>query len=486
MATLLLVYAFLLHAFSGVFGGIFQISPNNVTGLNGASLTLSCHANSAPASVRWTFEDAFVETSSSVSTTYEAGDASIVFSPLSYLNEGVYRCIALNSSGNELFRSHPGRVNVFGQPSIVVPPTSVSVVAGSGAEFTCMVTSDPQGSVTWHFNHQQLQSSSKYTIQTNPHRLMIVNVQETDVGYYDCNATNVYGSTFVSARLSIVTAAGNRPVITLSPGDAISAEEGSSQSIGCFTTGEPTPAVYWTRNGMLLAETDQLSITRQAGNSTLSFRALSSSDSGSYQCYANNTHGSDIMTVLLSVLVAPMVTRAPNDVIVRAGETPTESVVCEATGNPPPLINILDPLGRIISTDGSWSPPSLTRSEGGTYMCAASNTVGRTTSSFTVAVQDVPLITRAPQNTVVSIGGEVILSCEAEGPPNPVTIAWMRADGSTLGTTGGELRLFDVSQNDAGVYVCKATNSIGSSTASANVTVLGESAHDGCTVELCL
>jgi hypothetical protein len=178
------------------------------------------------------------------------------------------------------------------------------------------------------------------------------------------------------------------------------------------------------------------------------------------------------MTVLLSVLVAPMVTRAPNDVIVRAGETPTESVVCEATGNPPPLINILDPLGRIISTDGSWSPPSLTRSEGGTYMCAASNTVGRTTSSFTVAVQDVPLITRAPQNTVVSIGGEVILSCEAEGPPNPVTIAWMRADGSTLGTTGGELRLFDVSQNDAGVYVCKATNSIGSSTASANVTVL--------------
>ena len=102
-------------SFQGVFADSFQISPSNVTGLNGASLTLSCHANSVPADIQWTVDDIFVRSTSSIATTYSAGDATIEFSPLGYGNEGVYRCVAVNGTGQELFRSHPGRVDVLGE-----------------------------------------------------------------------------------------------------------------------------------------------------------------------------------------------------------------------------------------------------------------------------------------------------------------------------------------------------------------------------------
>ena len=179
---------------------------------------------------------------------------------------------------------------------------------------------------------------------------------------------------------------GTSPTITLMPGDSVSAEAGTSQSIGCYTTGTPTPAVYWTRNGSVVMETSQLSITRQPGNSTLSFRTLSTSDGGSYECFANNTHGTDSVSVLLVVLVGPVVTRVPDDVIVRAGEAPTAPLQCEATGNLPPVVNILDSMGRIISTTGVWNPNSLSRQDGGTYTCAATNSVGTSTNTFTVTV----------------------------------------------------------------------------------------------------
>ena len=41
-------------SFQGVFADSLQISPSNVTGLNGALLTLSCHTNSVPADIQWT------------------------------------------------------------------------------------------------------------------------------------------------------------------------------------------------------------------------------------------------------------------------------------------------------------------------------------------------------------------------------------------------------------------------------------------------
>ena len=89
---------------------------------------------------------------------------------------------------------------------------------------------------------------------------------------------------------------------------------------------------------------------------------------------------------------------------------------------------------------------------------------------------DVPVFTTRPQNASVSIGDEVTLQCVAEGPPEPV-LTWMGPNRTIISdgvTTGGNLRIYDVAQSDAGEYVCTATNDIGSVTASATITVNGE------------
>lgn len=100
---------------AGVSANVFQISPSNVTGLNGAELGISCYADSNPSEVRWTKDGVAVVQSGSLQPGYADGVGAITFSPLGYQHEGVYRCTAYDSAGDELFSSYPGRVRVYGE-----------------------------------------------------------------------------------------------------------------------------------------------------------------------------------------------------------------------------------------------------------------------------------------------------------------------------------------------------------------------------------
>lgn len=100
---------------AGVATGVFQIHPNNVTGLNGAQLLISCYADSNPAEVRWTVDGNAVVPSQSLRIGYAAGEGVVTFSPLGYQHEGDYRCTAYDISGGELFSSYPGRVRAYGE-----------------------------------------------------------------------------------------------------------------------------------------------------------------------------------------------------------------------------------------------------------------------------------------------------------------------------------------------------------------------------------
>ena len=90
-----------------------------------------------------------------------------------------------------------------GHPGFIEPPQSVAVTLGSMAVFTCVVGSDPPGSVAWVYRGAQLNSSAKYEVSTE--RLIVRNVSLADEGYYDCVASNAIGTVLASARLTIST-----------------------------------------------------------------------------------------------------------------------------------------------------------------------------------------------------------------------------------------------------------------------------------------
>ena len=74
---------------------------------------------------------------------------------------------------------------------------------------------------------------------------------------------------------------------------------------------------------------------------------------------------------------------------------------------------------------------------------------------------------------IVSYGQNLFLSCVAEGKPTP-TITWSKT-GSAIQSQAvyfpNGLNLYSVSSSDNGVYTCNATNSHGSNSTTASVSV---------------
>jgi hypothetical protein len=92
-----------------------------------------------------------------------------------------------------------------------------------------------------------------------------------------------------------------------------------------------------------------------------------------------------------------------------------------------------------------------------------------------------PFIVRPPQDTTALLGGEVSLECGVTGDPPP-HVEWRRQDGAKIplnrirpasnDQTRTDLRLERLVASDAGRYVCEVENSVGSSSASAQLAIL--------------
>ncbi len=98
-----------------------------------------------------------------------------------------------------------------------------------------------------------------------------------------------------------------------------------------------------------------------------------------------------------------------------------------------------------------------------------------TSSSYFDAAS--PVFESSLQNIVTPPDRDITLSCAAQGSPMP-TYSWSRLNGAIpsdalSSATSGDLRLFTVTSDSAGMYVCTATNSFGSATSMTTLDVLG-------------
>jgi len=78
-------------------------------------------------------------------------------------------------------------------------------------DFTCQATGKPVPSISWYFNDVPVNmSTDKYSITTmsvnvtsNSSRLVVNNVQSSDVGTYTCKATNILSTDISYGVLSV-------------------------------------------------------------------------------------------------------------------------------------------------------------------------------------------------------------------------------------------------------------------------------------------
>ncbi|XP_055957470.1 contactin [Patella vulgata] len=118
----------------------------------------------------------------------------------------------------------------------------------------------------------------------------------------------------------------------------------------------------------------------------------------------------------------------------------------------------------------------------GMYQCLAKNIHGSSYSNAQLRTLNFkPTFAKHPlKTTVATQGGNLTIVCLPEGAPYP-TITWLK-DGAQLSVTqggvgrlmqlpNGYLLINDLTQSDAGVYTCEASNDLGKDSSSARIYV---------------
>lgn len=95
-------------------------------------------------------------------------------------------------------------------PSITRHPESTVVVEGQAASFTCGTNGEPTPVISWRQGNTLLSPSSQVTITVNNEEgssvLTIANVRESNMGTYQCTASNSQGTvTSNMAQLQIAS-----------------------------------------------------------------------------------------------------------------------------------------------------------------------------------------------------------------------------------------------------------------------------------------
>uniref|UniRef100_A0A672IQR2 Neurofascin homolog (chicken) a n=1 Tax=Salarias fasciatus TaxID=181472 RepID=A0A672IQR2_SALFA len=275
--------------------------------------------------------------------------------------------------------------------------------------------------------------------------------------------------------------------------------------IECEGKGNPVPAFSWRRNGKFfnIAKDPRVTMRKRSGTLEIGFRSGGRPEDyeGEYQCFATNDFGTALSNkILLRVSKAPL---WPKEVLEPEVVTEGSSLVLPCNpppGLPPPITFWMDSLMNPIPQDERVSTGLngdlyfsnvLVQDAQTDYSCNARFLFTHTIQQknpITLRVQttgpgsrsgpDVSRKVAESTPTFLSPSGtesakmvlrdeQLQLECIAAGLPTP-TIKWFKKGGELplrkvkFEKYNKVLRIVNVSEEDAGEYVCMAINHIGS------------------------
>ncbi|XP_075041291.1 hemicentin-2 [Mixophyes fleayi] len=384
---------------------------------------------------------------------------------------GRYTCEASNDAGRS--EKHYN-VIIWVPPNFPTSPEPpMSVIEGHSIVFTCECQGSPPPLLTWIKNGSPLTDEYLPLVSAGGRLLQISKVQVSDEGTYTCVCSNEAGSSQRDYWLEVYAV----PVI---PGSSnvptqVTSARGSHITLECAVSGKPTPSVTWLKDGFPLGSSADL-ILKNKGQQ-LSIPRVQPINSGRYVCVAVNAAGQTDIKYDLTVQVPPEVTNPqmePQNVSVTMHGTFT--LICEATGIPPPAITWyrnntpLTPQENIHVQSGGRVLKVLNAhiEDGGTYACLVTNAAGEAKKTFIVNISVPPTIEDDENDKAyrVAEGQTILLRCRASGRPAP-RISWFRdsqplqsGDGVQISNDGSELRIQAATVFSAGHYVCLAINPV--------------------------
>ncbi len=143
---------------------------------------------------------------------------------------------------------------------------------------------------------------------------------------------------------------------------------------------------------------------------------------------------------------------------------------CHVTGFPPAVITwskVRDDLlkTRSILKDGQLSVTNAQKQDSGLYNCKASNILGHASAVTQLVVVELPQFTVSPPSRLKEFTNKnITVPCQAAGDPKP-TVTWMKENGEVPSgrskvSVDGALQIWNVKEEDSGIYTCTATSAV--------------------------
>ncbi|KPI96140.1 Peroxidasin [Papilio xuthus] len=267
-----------------------------------------------------------------------------------------------------------------------------------------------------------------------------------------------------------------KPAIMKDPQDAV-VNFGDNAVFTCVVAGEPQPEIVWLRDSVSVPlDTHRYEVMN---NGTLMVHAADENDVGIFECTAKNSAG-EVKSKPARMIVQtkadenghPLFTILPRDKIARLDDN--VKFDCVATGNPTPHIAWFFNKERILLSDritmrhnGSMVIEKIQHTDAGLYTCEAENLNGHISAQAKLEVMVAPAFVVVPKDEVITIGETAEFRCTARGVPKPVitwyrnTMALSENENIIISDDNQNLTIIQVSNDDDGLYHCRAENSEG-------------------------
>lgn len=430
------------------------VTPMKYMYKTGSNITLSCSAESSPpAMIQWLVDGVYLNHSG----------PQLHLNNVTEGNSGNYKCLFHNTVTSR-FSSANASIQVLDPlTDIVVKHTGGPAMLNEPFTLQCEVTGSAD-SIQWWRNGQLISADNTTVFDMNNRTLILNPVQNSDNGYYKCQAFNSV-SNKTSSPYMVEVMYGPEMAAIMGPSVA---KTGDNVTLSCSAASNPPSHYKWYFNDSLVSNTSEY-ITPHLSKGVWK-----------YICMAfNNITGNNSSAYIMLTVVDPIENvhvEAPGNL---AKEGHSYNLTCNVTGpadhvywmkNGEPLHEDNTTVFSMDNKTVSFIP--LERYDSGHYQCMAVNAVGNMTSSLYILLvnfgPDTPII-HGP--AFAETGRYALFNCSAMSVP-PSHFSWW-FNGTMVANTS-VFSAGPLSLNMTGEYTCMAYNHVTgkNSTKSTMLTVI--------------
>ncbi|GBN78554.1 Twitchin [Araneus ventricosus] len=415
-------------------------------------------------------------------------------------------------------------------PRFVIRPQSTFCYEGQSAKFFCRVTAPAPPTVSWYRDNSELRQSVKYMKRYEGHDYYFVinRCKLDDRGEYIIRAENHYGSREEPVFLNVQSVPIDIPKIVLDepvrrrqelqpilppePKDCPPLftfllrpriiQVGIGVKLLCCLEGKPVPEIRWFKDGREVGK-HMYSTSFNDGVVALEIPSCTLDDAGTFVCTATNELGEDRTSCTVKVEDRRGPSRVQSPAVTPRVATPTfyrdtmKSPFITPYGSvktsaPRPQPKVADPVSSTLSAAASRlsAPDAAKRAQkpygkkekgDGTTGLARSRTATKELQIPEDKPMTPPKFIQSLGDRTVQDGEQVTLKCTVSGDPEP-QVEWTK-NGKILHSSKeislkykqgiATLTIEEVYPEDAGEYICKATNSMGTVSTKCKLQVSG-------------